>query len=129
MSTQSIPIEKQFHKIYVDTLYHPFKEKHGDKWEDEPFWDAVEVFKVKSKEIGYDDPFERLTPYYGRESFQQIRDKLKAGPPAYQSSSWKSPFIGEKIDILPIIEVLCHAGGAKYEGKERIIILDFWATW
>jgi len=128
MSGAPVPKERLFQLLYIETLYLPFKEKSGDKWEEEPFWEAVEVFKVKAKEIGYDDPLERLREL-GRDSYEDIRDRLKAGPPPYQLEGWKSPFIGQKLDVLSVLGVIHHAGGAKYEGTERIVILDFWATW
>ncbi|GJJ76178.1 hypothetical protein EMPS_08537 [Entomortierella parvispora] len=128
MSSEPVSKEKLYHQLYIEILYRPFKEKHGDKWEEQPFWEAVKVFKIKAREIGYDDPLERL-PHYGRNSFEQVRDKLKAGPPPYNLDGWKSPFIGQKLDVLPVLGVLDHAVGTKYEGKERIVILDFWATW
>ncbi|KAF8923038.1 hypothetical protein BGZ58_003438, partial [Dissophora ornata] len=130
MSIEDVPLTKEelFHKLYLGTLYRPFKDQYEDKWQEEPFWAAVEVFKVQVKEIGYEDPLERLKSYHGRESFEKIRDILKAGPPACSREGWTSPYTGEKIDVLSFLEVIHHVRGAKYEGKERIVILDFWAT-
>jgi len=72
---------------------------------------------------------ERLTAYFGKESYEQIRDELKAGPPACWRKGWKSPLVGKTLDTLAVLEAIHHVRGAKYEGKERIVILDFWATW
>ena len=131
MSTKDVPLtkEEQFNEFYVHTLHRPFKDQHGDKWQEEPFWAAVEVFKAQVKEIGFDDPLERLKSYQHRETFEKIRDMFKAGPPACFREGWISPYTGEKIDILSDLEVIHHVRGAKYEGKERVVILDFWATW
>ncbi|KAF8924228.1 hypothetical protein BGZ58_002027, partial [Dissophora ornata] len=109
-------------------LLDPFHEKYEDKWEEETYWEAVETFKVESKQIGYEDPCEVLGEY-GLTSFEAIRDKLKAGPKPCFREGWKSPYTGEKVDVLALVENLHHAGGPKFEGKERIVILDFWATW
>ncbi|KAF8922754.1 hypothetical protein BGZ58_003821 [Dissophora ornata] len=131
MSTEDVPLTKEelFHRLFVDSLHNPFIDQYEDKWQEEPFWAAVEVFKVQAKEIGYEEPLELLWSYYGKKSFEQIRDTLKAGPPACFREGWTSPYTGEKIDVLSVLEVIHHVRGAKYEGKERIVILDFWATW
>ncbi|KAF9356337.1 hypothetical protein BGX26_005408 [Mortierella sp. AD094] len=101
--------------FHACTLYRPFKDQYEDKWQEEPFWAAVEVFKVQVKEIGYEDPLERLKSYHGRESFEKIRDTLKAGPLACLREGWTSPYTGEKIDVLSVLEVIHHVRGAKYE--------------
>ncbi|KAG0048022.1 hypothetical protein BGZ83_006966 [Gryganskiella cystojenkinii] len=49
----------QLWSAYLTTISAPFRENY-DKWEEEPYWKAVETFKVESKEIGYEDPFEYL---------------------------------------------------------------------
>ncbi|GJJ76169.1 hypothetical protein EMPS_08528 [Entomortierella parvispora] len=130
-ATDAAPISKQeqFHEIYLKTLWHPFREQYDEKWQDEPFWAAVEVFKAQVKEIGYDDPLEGLKTYRGKETFEQMRDTLKKGPVASLRPGWKSPLVGQELDVLPILEAIHHVGGTKYEGKERIVLLDFWATW
>ena len=69
--------EEQFQVFYRQTLQLPFKENYEEKWQEEPYWAAVEVFKAQVKEIGYDDPLERLKSYPGRETFEKIRDDLK----------------------------------------------------
>ncbi|KAG0044318.1 hypothetical protein BGZ83_010443 [Gryganskiella cystojenkinii] len=131
MLTEDAPLTKEehFHKIYTATLITPFKEQYEEKWQDEPFWAAVDAFKAQVKEIGFDDPLERLKSYMGRETFEKIRDNLKAGPPACLRKDWISPFTGETIDVLSVVERIHHVRGAKFEGKERIVLVDFWATW
>ncbi|KAG0050602.1 hypothetical protein BGZ83_004606 [Gryganskiella cystojenkinii] len=120
--------ESQLFSAYSRIFRDPFSEKYEDKWEEETYWEAVETFKVASKEIGYDDPFEVLGQHKIT-SFEVIRDRLKAGPPACHRKGWKSPYTGENVDILALVEKLHHAGGPKFDGKERIVILDYWATW
>jgi len=117
-----------FWEAYQEILRVPFLEKYEDKWEEEPFWVAVEEFKVKSKEIGVEDPFTILSEY-NIVSYESIRDKLKAGPPACFREGWVSPKIGEKFDALATIELLEHVNGPKFFGVEKIVVLDFWATW
>jgi len=98
------------------------------KWDEEAYWEAVKNFKVESRKIGYEDPCQILADYR-LGSFEIIRDKLKAGPSPCFRDGWKSPYIGENVDVLALVEKLHHAGGPKFEGKERIVVLDFWATW
>ncbi|KAG0041534.1 Thioredoxin-2, partial [Gryganskiella cystojenkinii] len=121
--------ESQLLDAYSRIIREPLYEKYEDKWEEETYWQAVETFKVASKEIGYDDPFEVLGEYYRYTSFEAIRNILKAGPKPCFREGWRSPYTGEKVDILALVQKLHHAGGPKFEGKERIVILDYWATW
>ncbi|KAG0045668.1 hypothetical protein BGZ83_009099 [Gryganskiella cystojenkinii] len=120
--------EDQLWEAFVDILREPFMENYEDKWEEEPYWAAVEVFKVKSKEIGFEDPFVFLSQFR-IESYEVNRDKLKAGPPACFREGWVSPILGQKFNTLALIQPLEHLSGNKFEGKERIVVLDFWATW
>ncbi|KAF9129457.1 hypothetical protein BGX30_013940, partial [Mortierella sp. GBA39] len=117
MSAENVLRTKEdlFHDIYLATLHYPFKGQYDDKWQEEPFWAAVEVFKAQVKEIGYDDPLECLKSYSGRETFEKIRDNFKAGPPACLREGWTSPYTGEKIDVLSALEVIHHVRGVKYE--------------
>ncbi|GJJ72481.1 hypothetical protein EMPS_04839 [Entomortierella parvispora] len=114
--------------IYYGTFRSAFSEKYEDTWEEEPFWEAVEVFKGQMKEIGVENPFDYLSAH-NLNSYEDIRDKLKAGPPLCTRKNWKSPLLGEKLDVLELLGKIHHISGTKYEGKEDIVILDFWATW
>ncbi|KAG0045581.1 hypothetical protein BGZ83_009227 [Gryganskiella cystojenkinii] len=127
---EEIPEEKRkaLTRAYFEILYTPFAEKYEENWEEETFWEAVEVFKVKTKEIGIENPFDVLGKHK-IVSYEVIRDRRKAGPPACTRASWKSPLVGEKVDILGLVEKLHHISGSKYEGKEDIVVLDFCATW
>lgn len=58
-----------------------------------------------------------------------IRARLMAGPMLCFRKGWKSPFIGEEVDMLTLIERFHHTSGPKFEGKERIVIIEFWAKW
>ena len=120
--------ESQLWDAYVDIISSPFWAKYEDKWDERAYWEAVETFKAESKKIGYEDPFEFLGQY-GLVSYEVIRDKLKAGPKPCFREGWTSPYTGEKVNILALVESLHHAAGPKFEGKERIVIVDFWATW
>ncbi|KAF8977459.1 hypothetical protein BGZ46_007376 [Entomortierella lignicola] len=120
--------ELKLREAYVNTIIGPLEDKYEDKWEEDTYWAAVESFKAQSKEIGYEDPFEILSKYRIT-SFEGIRDKLKAGPPVCFRDGWKSPLIGTKLDTVAIVSPLQHLSGPKYSGEERIVVLDFWATW
>ncbi|KAF8922746.1 hypothetical protein BGZ58_003837 [Dissophora ornata] len=52
-----------------------------------------------------------------------------AGPPAFIRPGWKSPMVGTEVDTVAAIAPLEHLNGPKYNGEERIVVLDFWATW
>ncbi|KAF9174144.1 hypothetical protein BGX20_000772 [Mortierella sp. AD010] len=127
---EGIPEEKKTALLdaYVEILVSPFAEKYEETWEEDTFWKAVEVFKAKTREIGIENPFDVLSKYK-LVSYEMIRDKRKAGPPAFTRRNWKSPLVGEKVDVLGLVEKLHHISGNKYEGKEDIVVLDFWATW
>ncbi|KAF9326247.1 hypothetical protein BGZ91_002029 [Linnemannia elongata] len=118
----------QLWEACLTTVFIPFKEKYDDNWDEEAYREAVETFKAESKKAGYEDPFEVIAKY-GISSFEVIRDKLKAGPKPCFRKGWKSPYTGEKVDILGLVESLYHVSGPKFDGKERIVIVDFWATW
>ncbi|KAF9361568.1 hypothetical protein BGX26_001573 [Mortierella sp. AD094] len=120
--------ELKFRDAFSDTIMGPFADKYEDKWEEDAYWVAVESFKKQSKEIGYEDPFEILSKYR-MPSFESIRDKLKAGPPACFREGWKSSLVGTELDTVAAIAPLEHVNGRKYLGEERIVVLDFWATW
>ncbi|KAF9416376.1 hypothetical protein BGZ94_010237 [Podila epigama] len=120
--------EQLLKDAYTDILRNPFETKYEDTWEEDTYWLAVEQFKRKSKELGIDDPFEILSKYRIT-SYTDIRDKLKAGPPLCLREGWSSPLLGKKIDVASIIAPLRHLNGRVYIGDERVVVLDFWATW
>ncbi|KAF9399151.1 hypothetical protein BGZ94_005803, partial [Podila epigama] len=112
---------------FNDILWEPFEESYGDEWVEENFQAAVKVFKEKSKEIGYEDPFVVLSSW-NFPSYEAIRDALKAGPQqACFRRGWVSPL--RNIDVSAAIAPLQHLSGRKYSGNERVVVLDFWATW
>ncbi|KAF9095420.1 hypothetical protein BGX27_001287 [Mortierella sp. AM989] len=121
--------ENQVKMAYIDILVTPFNEKYEDKWEEDTYWAAVDTFKVRSKEIGYENPFEVLKPSFFLESFEQLRTNLIEGPPLFIRPGWKSPFIGTHVDAHSVIAPLEHVNGPKFSGEERIVLFDFWATW
>ncbi|KAG0275402.1 hypothetical protein BGZ95_008837 [Linnemannia exigua] len=121
-------IEDRLWTFYIDILHEPLRGKYEDTWEEDTYWAAVETFKIKTKEIGVEDPFEILQQFKIT-SYENIRDRLKAGPPAFLRAGWKSPLLGAKVDHAATIAPLEHINGPKYTGKERVVALDFWATW
>ncbi|KAI1289100.1 hypothetical protein EDD11_009394, partial [Mortierella claussenii] len=87
----------QLWTAYSRVIYGSFHEQYKEKWEEEAYWEAVETFKVESREIGYEGPFEELGQY-GHTSYEVIRNKLMAGPKPCFRKGWKSPYTGEKVD-------------------------------
>ncbi|KAG0028260.1 hypothetical protein BGZ82_008525 [Podila clonocystis] len=118
------PKEKLLQNAFNDILWEPFEDNYDD-WHEEPYWAAVEQFKIKSKEIGYDDPLDALASY-NLSTYEIVRDKLKEGPPGCFRHGWVSPL--KSIDIAAMIGPLKLLSGPKYSG-ERVVVLDFWATW
>ncbi|KAG0042046.1 hypothetical protein BGZ83_000967 [Gryganskiella cystojenkinii] len=127
---EEFPEEKRnaLHDAYTEIFHNPFAERYEQNWGEETFWEAVEVFKVKMKELEVENPFDFFGKYK-LGSYELIRDKCKAGPPLCVRKSWKSPAVGEKVDVLGLLERLHHISGNKYEGKEDIVVIEFWATW
>lgn len=109
---------------FNDILWEPFEDNY-DNWQEEPFWAAVEQFKIKTKEIGYEDPFVILADYK-MPTYETIRDKLKEGPVSCLRRGWVSPL--KSVDVAAVIGPLELLSGRKYN-DERVVVLDFWATW
>ncbi|KAF9306939.1 hypothetical protein BGZ74_001563 [Mortierella antarctica] len=118
------PKEELLQDAFNDILWAPFEDEYDD-WHEEPYWAAVEQFKIKSKEIGYDDPLVALA-FPNLSTYESIRDKLKEVPPGCFRRGWVSPL--KRIDIAATIAPLELMSGRKYNG-ERVVVLDFWATW
>ncbi|KAF9962127.1 hypothetical protein BGZ72_010047 [Mortierella alpina] len=127
-TVETLSQEERLEGAYCDILLTPFEEKYEEKWEEDTYWAAVEIFKAKSKEIGYEDPFEVLSKYK-LTSYDDIRDKRKAGPPPCFREGWISPLVGTKLDTVAAIAPLEHVNGPEYSGAEPIVVLDLWATW
>ncbi|KAF9280334.1 hypothetical protein BGZ88_012252 [Linnemannia elongata] len=117
--------KSQLLKAYFKIVARPFQEKYEDMKEEEAYWEAVEDFKAESEKIGFEDPCEALN----LTSFEAVRARLMAGPMLCFRKGWKSSFIGEEVDMLTLIVRFHHTSGPKFEGKERIVIIEFWATW
>ncbi|KAF9930000.1 hypothetical protein FBU30_001019 [Linnemannia zychae] len=120
--------EKQLIDAYNTILEKPFVDKYEDRWEDEPFDRAIDLFKSRAQEIGFADPFELLSRFK-IESYETVRAQHKKGPALCFRQGWKSPILGSRIDPMVIASKCEHLAGPVFTGKERIVVLDFWASW
>ncbi|KAF9272091.1 hypothetical protein BGZ68_002712 [Mortierella alpina] len=120
--------EKLLIDAYTKILSKPFEDKYEDKWEDEPFDRAIDQFKSRAQEIGFADPFELLSRFQ-IESYETIRAELKKGPHMCFRPGWKSPILGTRIDPTVIASKCKHVSGPHFSGEERVVVLDFWASW
>ncbi|KAF9434400.1 hypothetical protein BGZ76_008083 [Entomortierella beljakovae] len=122
------PNEELYQKAYSEIIDDPLSENYEENWDEEAYWKAIEAFKARVKEIGDKDALDVLKGWR-LNSYEILRDSLKEGPPKCFRKGWKSGFIGEKVDMLSVLQELEHLSGPKYTGVERIVLVDFWATW
>ncbi|KAI8345712.1 hypothetical protein B0O80DRAFT_472160 [Mortierella sp. GBAus27b] len=120
--------EKLLIDAYTTILNKPFEDKYEDMWEDEPFDRAIDQFKSRAQEIGFADPFELLSRF-NIESYEAIRAQLKKGPPMCFRPGWRSPILGTRVDPRVIAAKCQYISGPPFKGDERIVVLDFWASW
>ncbi|GJJ71425.1 hypothetical protein EMPS_03775 [Entomortierella parvispora] len=119
---------REIGQAYFGLLVRPFRDKYEENWDEESFWKAVEQFKIKVRELGYEDPRQALTVYGGL-SFGDLRDNLRKGPPKCFRKGWKSEMLGESVDITFALRQCSHLHGPEFTGNESIVVLDLWATW
>ncbi|KAG0300311.1 hypothetical protein BGZ98_009272 [Dissophora globulifera] len=115
-------------EAYTAILNEPFEDKYDDRWEDEPFDRAVDAFKARAEEIGFEDAFEVLARFNVK-SYESLRAHLKKGPAMCFRPGWKSPLLGEKIDPVALVSKCRHMSGPEFTGGYRVVVLDFWASW
>ncbi|KAK3847682.1 MAG: hypothetical protein J3R72DRAFT_430563 [Linnemannia gamsii] len=125
---QSSAEEEILRNLYIDILYHPFQDKYDDKWDESLFWTSIEEFKKQAKALGIDDPLVILAKG-GNDSYEGIRDILKEGPPKCFREGWKSELLSQRVDALAVLDKCELVSGEKYSGVEKIVVLDFWASW
>ncbi|KAI8601511.1 hypothetical protein EDD21DRAFT_106076 [Dissophora ornata] len=104
------------------------EDKYEERWDDEAYDRAVEVFKVRVEDIGFEDPFELLSRYNVK-SYESLREQLKRGPAMCFRAGWKSPLLGERIDLASVVSKCEHLSGPEFSGGDRVVVLDFWASW
>ncbi|KAF9582840.1 hypothetical protein BGW38_010694 [Lunasporangiospora selenospora] len=76
------------------------------------------------------EPFEdKYEDKFKIDSYEAIRAQLKKGPPMCFRPGWKSPILGHRYDPTHIASKCRHVHGPAYTGQERIVVLDFWASW
>jgi len=108
----------------------PFEDKYEDKFVESEFWEAVENFKEYAKELGLkEDPIDHMKRKGSFKDYEAIRDYLKAGPPAFAREGWVSEFVGQTVDVKELVDRCEYLAGPKFLGEERVVVLDFWATW
>jgi hypothetical protein len=121
--------EEAIRNLYIEIFSTPFQDKYDDKWDEELFWVAIEDFKTKAaQQAGIEDPLVILRKV-GFESYENIRNSLKEGPPECFREGWQSELLSQKVDVRSVLDRCEVVTGAKYEGVETIVVLDFWARW
>ncbi|GJJ74978.1 hypothetical protein EMPS_07336 [Entomortierella parvispora] len=130
--TQELTAEQKtgLNQGFMKFFAKPFETKYEDKFVESEFWEAVEGFKAHGKELGLpEDPIEYMKKKGSFPNYEAVRDYLKAGPPAFAREGWVSEFVGETVDTKELIGRCEYLAGPKFLGDERVVVLDFWATW
>ncbi|KAG9067974.1 hypothetical protein KI688_011565 [Linnemannia hyalina] len=116
------------HRLYYDIIHVPFQDKYEDNWDEALFWVAIDDFKTKAAQAGINDPL-AILPKLGYKSYEDIRDVTKEGPPKCYREGWKSEMLSQTVDVAAVLDRCELVGGRKFEGGEKIFVLDFWARW
>lgn len=120
--------EAALRKLYMDIIYTPFEDKYDENWDEALFWVAIDDFKAKAAQAGIDDPLAILSKV-GFKTYEGIRDVMKEGPPKCFREGWKSEMLSQTVDVAAVLARCELVGGKKFEGVEKIVVLDFWARW
>ncbi|GJJ71768.1 hypothetical protein EMPS_04125 [Entomortierella parvispora] len=108
----------------------PFEAKYEEKFVDAEFWAAVENFQAYAKELGFkDDPIEYMKRKGSFEDYEALKKYLKDGPPAFVREGWVSELVGQTVEVKKLVDRCQYLAGPKFSSKERVVVLDFWATW
>ncbi|KAG0045667.1 hypothetical protein BGZ83_009098 [Gryganskiella cystojenkinii] len=110
-------------------FFKPFEKKYEDKFVEAEFWEAVEAFKVHARSLGVEDAIAAMKKSGSIKDYETIRDYLKGGPPAFAREGWVSEMIGQTVDVKDVVDKCDYLAGPKFFGKERVVVIDFWATW
>jgi len=117
-------------KGFVTYFAEPFEQKYEENFVEAEFWEAVENFKAYGKTLGItEDPIESMRRKGSFKEYEDIRDYLKAGPPAFAREGWVSELVGQTVDVKEVVDKCDYLAGPKFTGEERVVVFDFWATW
>ncbi|KAG0275667.1 hypothetical protein BGZ95_008517 [Linnemannia exigua] len=127
----SIPTPSQqqrLTKLFTEVVWTPLYEPSYDE---DLFNSCITTFEVRcNTELGIESPgaAEAALKPIGFQSYEIIKEILKKGPPAFAKPGWVSEMMGQKVDLEDLLKG-CEWLQEKKEFKERIVLLDIWATW
>ncbi|KAK3837324.1 MAG: hypothetical protein J3R72DRAFT_449720 [Linnemannia gamsii] len=119
---------KRLGKLFTEVVWTPLYEPAYDQ---DLFNSCITTFEARCKtELGIEGPgaAEAALKPIGFQSYEIIQEILKEGPPAFAKPGWVSEMVGQKVDLEDLLKG-CEWLQGKKEFKERIVLLDIWATW